>query len=100
MAGNHVIIKHAESEYGFYAHLVRGSIGVKVGEVIRQGDVIGQCGFSGNSTEPHLHFHLQDAADFYSSIGLPVKFENVIIDRTPVQNAVIERGTRVANDQS
>lgn len=75
-AGNHVVIRHADGEYGFYAHLIKGSIPVKVGDHVAQGQVIGHCGHTGHSSEPHLHFHLQNGPSFYSSMGLPIRFEN------------------------
>jgi len=31
---------------------------------------------TGHSSEPHLHFQLQDRADFYTAISLPIKFQN------------------------
>ncbi|MEZ4637045.1 MAG: hypothetical protein R2873_15140 [Caldilineaceae bacterium] len=34
--GNYVVIQHADDEYGFYAHLVQGSIAVSVGEKVRK----------------------------------------------------------------
>lgn len=74
LAGNHVTIRHAEGEYGFYAHLRRGSVGVKVGDRVSRGQEIGRCGHTGNSTEPHLHFHLQDRVSFFFGRGLPIRF--------------------------
>lgn len=76
-AGNHVIIKHAEGEYGFYAHLVKGSMPVTVGDHVQQGQHIGNCGHTGHSTEPHLHFHLQDGPNLFTAMGLPIRFEQV-----------------------
>ncbi|MEJ2534211.1 MAG: M23 family metallopeptidase [Gammaproteobacteria bacterium] len=75
--GNFVIIRHAPSEYGFYAHLVPGSLAVSVGDRVSAGQPVGRCGHSGFSSEPHLHFHLQDRPDFYTAMGLPVRFEAV-----------------------
>lgn len=72
--GNFVIIRHAEKEYSFLAHLKCGSVRVNVGEQVAQGQVIGLCGNSGHSTEPHLHIHLQDHPNFFLAVGLPVKF--------------------------
>jgi hypothetical protein len=74
IAGNSVLIKHADGEYCLLAHLKRGSIKVKVGETVKQGQEIGRCGHSGNSTEPHLHFQFQNGKSFYFSSGLPIKF--------------------------
>jgi len=74
IGGNSVLIKHADGEYCLLAHLKRGSVKVKVGESVKQGQEIGRCGHSGNSTEPHLHFQFQNGKSFYFSSGLPVKF--------------------------
>src|SRR5690554_519549 len=73
-AGNHVVIRHADGEYGFYAHLIKGSIPVKVGDQVTAGQEIGRCGHTGHSSEPHLHFHLQDTPSIYTSLGLPIRF--------------------------
>jgi len=80
-AGNHVIIKHADGEYGFYAHLVRDSIPLKPGDIVKQGDLIGLCGHTGHSTEPHLHFHLQDGPNLFTAMGLPIEFNQQRIER-------------------
>jgi urea transporter/murein DD-endopeptidase MepM/ murein hydrolase activator NlpD len=60
--GNTVIIRHAEGLYSKLSHLRRGSIRVKKGDHLRQGDIIGLCGNSGRSPLPHLHFQLQTTA--------------------------------------
>lgn len=96
-AGNHLIIKHEEGEYGFYAHFIKDSIPLKVGDKVKAGQFIGKCGFSGSTTEPHLHFHLQDGPSFYSAVGLPLKFENLEIDGIKFDKATIQRGTVVNN---
>ena len=75
--GNYVVIQHAPREFSFYAHLLPGSITVNKGRQVRRGDVIARLGHSGNSTEPHLHFHVVDGPDPVFSAGLPVHFENV-----------------------
>ncbi len=58
--GNTVIIKHDEHLYTSHSHLKEGSIPVKEGDPIRKGDKIGQCGNSGRSPYPHLHFQVQE----------------------------------------
>jgi murein DD-endopeptidase MepM/ murein hydrolase activator NlpD len=79
-AGNSVTLRHAENEFTFSAHLVPGSIPVRVGERVARGQVIGRCGNSGHSTEPHLHFQLQDRAEFMGATSLPIAFSTCIVD--------------------
>jgi murein DD-endopeptidase MepM/ murein hydrolase activator NlpD len=79
VTGNYVMIDHGRSEYALYAHLHPGSVRVKVGYRVKAGDVIGKLGSSGNSTEPHLHFHVCDSADPLQCAGIPVNFSNITI---------------------
>ena len=60
VGGNHVIIDIGGGHYAFYAHLKPGGIRVKLGDKVKRGQVIGLVGNTGNSTEPHLHFHISD----------------------------------------
>ncbi|MHA1420224.1 MAG: M23 family metallopeptidase [Candidatus Heimdallarchaeaceae archaeon] len=76
-AGNYIVIKHPGEEYSFYAHLIPNSLKVKIGEKVKQGQVIGLLGNSGNSTAPHLHFHLMQGPDPLSARGLPCSFTNL-----------------------
>lgn len=55
-AGNFVIIEHAPDELTEFRHLKKGSLTVKAGDLVRRGQIIGQCGNSGNAVTPHLHF--------------------------------------------
>jgi murein DD-endopeptidase MepM/ murein hydrolase activator NlpD len=57
--GNTIIIRHDYGLYSKYAHLKPGSVKVKIGEYVYQGQEIGQVGNSGRSPEPHLHFQFQ-----------------------------------------
>ncbi len=59
--GNFVLIRHSDHEYSLLAHLRQGSVCVKAGQHIKPGEKIGECGNSGNSSDPHLHYHLQDS---------------------------------------
>ena len=58
--GNTVIIKHSDHLYSSLSHLKPGSVSVKEGDKVRQGDVIGRCGNSGRSPYPHLHIQFQE----------------------------------------
>ncbi|HIE26421.1 TPA: M23 family metallopeptidase [Candidatus Poribacteria bacterium] len=67
-AGNYVIIDHGHSEFSCFAHFKKDSITVKVGQEVRQGEVIGYCGNSGFSSGPHIHYHLQDNGVFFAGV--------------------------------
>ncbi len=76
LAGNFVVIDHGAGEFTAYMHLARG-LKVTAGQKVRAGEVIGRCGNSGNSSEPHLHFQLQDGPDPLRAAGLPARFSDV-----------------------
>lgn len=58
MAGNYVAINCGQF-YVLLAHLRKNSTGVSTGDLVAVGDVLGEMGNSGNSSEPHLHVHAQ-----------------------------------------
>lgn len=74
-AGNHVALDIGHGRFAHYEHLRPGSIGVRVGQRVRRGMPIGQAGFSGQSTGPHLHFHVAAGPDPVYDDGLPFAFE-------------------------
>jgi murein DD-endopeptidase MepM/ murein hydrolase activator NlpD len=63
------------------------SILVKKGDVVEQGQEIGRVGNSGNTSEPHLHIHLQDNTELSFGEGIPLYFSNYYKN-----NQLIERG--------
>ncbi len=75
--GNCLIIDQGSSEYAVYAHLKPDSLRVHRGEKVLKGQVLALCGNSGNSSEPHLHFHLQDDAVIQDGAGITPYFTNV-----------------------
>jgi len=77
LGGNVVVIRHDWGEYSVYAHLRPGASPVAVGARVRAGDLIGQVGSSGSSTEPHLHFHVCDGPSALDCVGRPMAFTNV-----------------------
>jgi len=72
--GNCVIIGIGNGRYAAYAHLIPGSLRVGVGDNVTKGQVIGKLGNTGNSTAPHLHFHICNGKDGLFSEGLPFTF--------------------------
>jgi len=77
--GNAVFIQHREHEVSILAHLKLGSIKIEVGDNVRRGQIIGLCGNSGNSSQPHLHYHLQNTPIIQDGIGIKCFFEKVIL---------------------
>lgn len=72
--GNYVIIQHSDGNFSLYGHLYEKSITVVAGDSVRQGQVIGKMGSSGNSTGTHLHFEIRQGANAYSSTVDPLDY--------------------------
>jgi Peptidase family M23 len=71
LGGNHVIVEIGGGRYAFYAHMQPGSLRVKVGDKVTRGQVLGLVGNTGNSSEPHLHFHICNSSSEIGCEGLP-----------------------------
>lgn len=97
--GNTVILETANKEYLFFAHFKQHSIVVEQGQRVKQGDLLGQCGNSGNSSEAHIHFHIQNIEDMNTATGAKCYFAEILVngelrkDYSPIQ------GERVKNNQ-
>jgi murein DD-endopeptidase MepM/ murein hydrolase activator NlpD len=93
--GNHVIIDHGNGEFSFLAHFRKGTLAVDVGQDVTAATLLGRCGNSGNSSEPHLHYHLQDTAVFGKGVGLPSQFLDYVADGEPVARGEPVRGQSI-----
>jgi murein DD-endopeptidase len=83
-AGNFVSLDLGEGRFAVYEHLKPGSIRVRPGQRVRRGEVVAQLGFTGDSTGPHLHLHVGDAASPLGAEGLPFVFDRVdVLGRYP-----------------
>jgi len=98
--GNAVMIKHREHEVSVLAHFKQGSIQVNVGDSVKRGQVLGLCGNSGNSSEPHIHYHLQNTPIVQDGTGIKCVFTNIVVSRddktrtertySPIKNDFVE----------
>ncbi len=79
IAGNNVTLSLPGGQRVLYGHLKAGSIVVKEGQVVRQGDVLAALGNSGQSDAPHLHIHVADGASALGADGLPFAFRRTWI---------------------
>jgi murein DD-endopeptidase MepM/ murein hydrolase activator NlpD len=66
-----LVVQLPDGRYASYAHLQPGSLRVKAGDTVREGQSLARIGNSGNSFAPHLHFQLGDSAELLASEGLP-----------------------------
>jgi hypothetical protein len=73
LAGNYIIVE-TDNGHAVYAHAQTGSIQVSSGDRVTPGQPLARVGHSGNSTAPHLHFHLMDRADPLKAHGIPCCF--------------------------
>lgn len=77
VVGNHLVLDLGDGTYAMYAHVRRGSLRVRAGEAVRAGQILAECGNSGNSTEPHVHFQLMDDPDLDVAIGIPFTWHGI-----------------------
>ncbi|MFO0920135.1 MAG: M23 family metallopeptidase [Candidatus Saccharimonadales bacterium] len=107
--GNYIMIKHEGKLFSVLGHLKQNSIVVSVGDTVKRGQKIAKCGNSGYTTDPHLHFHIQNSDVFakvnkdYKRIdiakGQKVFFDKIIVlkddkkktknDYSPVKGDII-----------
>jgi len=70
-SGNYIALELGQGLHAFYEHLMPGSLVVKTGDHVERGQVIGRLGYTGDSTGPHLHFHVSDANSPLGAEGRP-----------------------------
>ena len=98
-AGNYVALDLGDGRFALYEHLQPGSIRVTPGELVRRGHMLAALGFTGDSTGPHLHFHVADGPSPLLAEGLPYVFEEFRVEsgvkpglrnnERPAPNAVV-----------
>jgi hypothetical protein len=97
--GNSVILDIGGGNYALYGHFQPGSIRVKEGDRVRQGDVLALVGSSGNSLAPHLHFHVMSTPLSLASNGLPYEVDSFTVTGrsagTEAFNEAEQEGTRL-----
>ncbi|MCB2413362.1 M23 family metallopeptidase [Demequina sp. TTPB684] len=91
IAGNHVVIAMNEGgPFVLVAHLREGTVRVAVGDTVRASQAIGECGNSGNSTQPHVHIQVTDSVDWERARGLPIAFDGPLGVHLPAESEVVE----------
>lgn len=93
--GNHVVIDHGNGEHSLIGHFRQGSLSVREGQQVEAGALLGLCGNSGNSSMPHVHYHLQTGATYAQGEGLPAIFNGYTANGAPVATGEPVRGQRI-----
>ena len=84
MAGNHVLLRCQQADV-LLGHFKTGSLKVAVGDLVTVGVGIAEVGNSGNTGEPHLHIHAQQAgtvSEPFSGNPLPIHLEGRFLVRS------------------
>lgn len=89
--GNHVVLDLGDGRYALFAHMRPGSVAVSVGQTVTAGQVLGLVGNSGNSSEPHLHFHVHDGPSPLASNGLPYLMKGFTASQRGVSTAAFDK---------
>jgi len=97
--GNHVVLDLGGGLFAFYAHMQKGSVTVARGDQVKRGQVLGKLGNTGNTSAPHLHFHLMDGPSVLGSSGLPYVID-AFVYAGQVPAAEFAKATNVEGDWS
>ncbi|ODT51111.1 MAG: hypothetical protein BGO80_08145 [Devosia sp. 63-57] len=76
--GNKVEIQHVNGYETAYGHMSRYADGLGVGSKVRQGQVIGYVGSTGQSTGPHLHFEVLINGNLVDPLSVKLPKDNVL----------------------
>jgi len=88
-----VVIKHSDKYKSLYAHLSKIAKGVRPGTRVKQGDVIGYVGSTGNSTGPHLHYEFQIDGVHQDAVTVKLPNAKQVSDRHMPQFSTLANGT-------
>jgi murein DD-endopeptidase MepM/ murein hydrolase activator NlpD len=91
--GNHIVVDIGQGAYAMYAHLIKGTLKVKVGDRVKKGDTIAELGNTGNSNASHMHFQLMNGPSLLGADALPY-----VIDRFTYVGQVAPAAIEGADD--
>lgn len=80
VVGNHVVLELDDGTYALLAHLRQHSVTVEPGQRVTAGQQLAECGNTGNTSEPHVHFQLMDRPQVWLAAGLPFAFTGIRVE--------------------
>lgn len=95
--GNYMMLKSPDGFVVVLAHFKQGSVARKAGEQIKAGDFLALCGNSGNSTEPHLHMHVQSGISMAQSVAMRMVFPSITVNGEAQEKYSPKRGDVISN---
>ena len=93
--GNFVLVKHPNGMFSRYAHLVKGSIRVRVGEQVNENTFLGVMGESGITFGRHLHFEVASGYSSSTRINPTPYLTKAIYEEVKYNDNDFEVGDRV-----
>jgi hypothetical protein len=88
-----IVVEHSGGAYSIYNHPRQGSAIVKVGQMVKAGDVLGRVGNAGFSSEPHLHFGFETIDRTGRVRNIPIRIEGLkTVDSKPADGGVPKSG--------
>jgi hypothetical protein len=97
--GNYVMLKSPDGFVVVLAHFKQGSVAKKAGDRVRVGDLLALCGNSGNSTEPHLHIHVQSEISMTQAVAMRIVFPSITVGGVQKEKYSPKRGDVISNGQ-
>jgi hypothetical protein len=92
VGGNYILLDLGKGHFAFYGHLQPDSLRVKVGDRVRQGQALALLGNSGDSSGPHLHFHITNANSPLGAEGVPYVYSEFDVQGTVASLEVVLNG--------
>lgn len=91
--GNYIVLKHSNGEYSTICHFEKDSFKVNLGDTVRQGQVLGLVGNSGNTQGPHIHFQIQQGPNPDTDKGIPISFKNAYANNKKIKH--LQKGIEI-----
>lgn len=91
--GNYIVLKHPNGEYSTLCHFEKDTFKVQLGDLVKQGDILGLVGNSGNTQGPHIHFQVQQGPNPDTDKGIKISFTKAYHQNKKIKH--LEKGIEI-----